>query len=63
MTHYLIAQGIGAALLWSLFAACYVWNEKAQTFTSFGFSVFTLYVALTFTALGAMNIITMAVAQ
>jgi len=63
MTHYLIAQGIGAALLWSLAAICCLWNEKAQTLTSFGFSVFTIYVALTFTALGAMNIITMEVVQ
>lgn len=61
MIDYIIVQGIAAALLWSLFAACYIWNEKAQTHTSFGFSVFTLYVALTFTGLGVLNIITWAV--
>ena len=63
MTHYLIAQGVAAALLWSLFAVCYIWNEKAQTHTSHGFSVFTLCVALTFTALGVVDIIKMAVVQ
>lgn len=60
MTHYLIAQGSTATLLWSLAAICYVWNEKAQTLTSHGFSVFTFFTALTFTALGVLNIITLA---
>ena len=63
MIEYIIVHGIAAALLWSLFAACYLWNEKAQTHTSHGFSVFTLCVALTFTALGALDIIKMAVVQ
>ena len=63
MTDYIIAQGIAAALLWSLVAICYIWNEKAQTHTSHGFSVFTLCVALTVTALGALDIIKMAVVQ
>lgn len=61
MTDYIIVQGIAAALLWSLFAACYLWNEKAQTPTSHGFSVLTFFTALTFTALGVLNIITLAV--
>ena len=63
MIGYIIAQGIAAAVLWILFAICYVWNEKAQTLRSHGFSVFTFFVAFTFTALGVVDIIKMAVAQ
>ena len=55
MTDYIIAQGIAAALLWSLVAICYIWNKKAQTLTSHGFFVFTFFTALTFTALGALG--------
>lgn len=60
MMTYIIAQGIGAAVLWSLYAACCVWDRKAQTLTSYGFSVFTFCAAATFTALGALNLVTMA---
>jgi hypothetical protein len=61
MTYYLVAQGTAAAVLWIMFAVCYVWNEKAQTLTSHGFFVFTFFVALSFTALGVVNIINLAV--
>jgi len=63
MIVYIIAQGIAATALWSLFAICYVWNEKAQTLRSHGFSVFTFFMALSFTAFGVVDIIKMAVAQ
>lgn len=60
MIDFIIVQGIAAALLWSLFAVCYLWNAKAQTLTSHGFSVLTFFTALTFTGLGVLNIITLA---
>ena len=63
MTDYIIAQGIAAALLWSLVAICYVWNAKTGTLRSFGLFVFMFFAALTFTALGALDILKMAVVQ
>ena len=63
MIGYIIIQGIAAALLWGLFAACYLWDEKAQTPASYGFSVFTLFTASTFTTLVVGDIIKMAGVQ
>ena len=63
MIGYTIANGIAAALLWIMFIACHAWNEKAQTLRSHGFSVFTFFMALSFTAFGVAEIIKMAGAQ